>query len=168
MNKKPKPISKEILYWKVTDLWKRFCEEHTALLDKTSEEYTYLLSSDLDKLENCIEEKNQTLNAIHHLEEIRQELIKELNQILGEEKVKSVSDLIKTMNEFEIEKKQKHLFRFNALLIDLIEKIQSQNKKNQLFINKALHSLKSIREEALGTKSYSSYNSKGASTRVGI
>ena len=156
----------ENFYWKTTDLWKRFCERHTNLLDKTFEEYTYLLSSDIDKLENCIEEKNQILKEVHHLEAIRQDLIKEMNEKIHDKKIETASELIRVMNQLEVEKEQKHLFRFNALLIDVIERIQSQNKKNQLFVNKALHSLKSIREEAFGRKSYVGYNAKGASTKV--
>jgi flagellar biosynthesis/type III secretory pathway chaperone len=66
------------------------------------------------------------------------------------------------MQAYEVEKNQKHLFRFNALLIDIIEKIQTQNKRNQLFINKALLSLKQIRIEATGKKNYSLYTSKGS------
>ena len=66
------------------------------------------------------------------------------------------------MNQYPVELKEKHLFRFNALLIDLIEKIQNQNKRNQLFINKALHSLKEIRQDVLGKKSYSTYTSRGS------
>ena len=55
------------------------------------------------------------------------------------------------------------IFRFNALLIDIITKIQVQNKNNQLFINRSLLNLKSIREDALGQKSYSTYTATGGS-----
>ena len=79
-------------------------------------------------------------------------MIEEFNQEFQENKIANVRSLINAMNEFPIEKEQKHLFRFNTLLIDLIEKIQLQNKKNQVFVNKALQSLKTIREEALGIK----------------
>ncbi len=52
------------------------------------------------------------------------------------------------------------------LLIDIIEKLQTQNKKNQLFLNKAINNLREIREDALGVKSYSTYNNKGLSKRA--
>ena len=41
----------QVLYFKVTDIWKRFCEEHTLLLDKTFEEYSLLLASNVDAIE---------------------------------------------------------------------------------------------------------------------
>ena len=156
----------ELCYFRVTDLWRRLCEEHTTLLDQTCEEYSCLLGNDLEKLEEKIKVKQQTITRITGLENIREDVIKELNIYLTENKmgsVFSISDLIELMNKFELINNQKHLFRFNALLIDIITKIQTQNKNNQLFINRSLLNLKSIREDALGQKSYSTYNSNGNS-----
>jgi flagellar biosynthesis/type III secretory pathway chaperone len=67
------------------------------------------------------------------------------------------------MQNYEAETNEKHLYRFNELLIDVIEKIQTQNKKNQLFINKAILSLREIREDAGGVKKYNTYSAKGIS-----
>jgi flagellar biosynthesis/type III secretory pathway chaperone len=151
-----------IFYFEVTDLWKRLCEEHMELFNLTCDEYSLLLSSKLEELEEKLVEKNKTIKKINHLEKIRRNLISDLNEFLTEQKVDSVSALLAVMNQYEVELKEKHLFRFNALLIDLIEKIQAQNKRNQLFINKALHSLKEIRQDVLGKKSYSTYTSRGS------
>jgi flagellar biosynthesis/type III secretory pathway chaperone len=151
-----------ILYFEVTDLWKRLCEEHNDLFNITCDEYSLLLSSELSLLEEKLVEKNNIILRISALETVRRELIKELNSILPEQKIDSVSQLLEVMKTYEVESKQKHLFRFNALLIDIIEKIQAQNKRNQLFINKALLSLKQIRIEATGKKNYSTYSSKGS------
>ena len=52
-------MDRDIFYWKVTDLWKRFCEKHADLLDKTYEEYSCLISREIEKLEECIKEKNR-------------------------------------------------------------------------------------------------------------
>jgi flagellar biosynthesis/type III secretory pathway chaperone len=153
-----------ILYFEVTDLWKRFCEEHNMLFNVTCDEYTLLLSSQLDLLEEKLIEKNEIILRIGILENIRRDLIIELNSIMIGSEIDSVSKLIEIMRTYEVEKNQKHLFRFNALLIDVIEKIQAQNKRNQLFINKALISLKQIRIEATGKKNYSSYTSSGSAT----
>jgi hypothetical protein len=156
----------ELYYFRVTDLWRRLCEEHTTLLDQTCEEYTFLLGNELEQLEKKIILKQATITRINGLESIREEVIKELNTFLVEKKVgsiSSISELIELMNKFEVINNQKHLFRFNALLIDIITKIQEQNKNNQLFINRSLLNLKSIREDALGQKSYSTYNSSGNS-----
>jgi flagellar biosynthesis/type III secretory pathway chaperone len=151
-----------ILYFEVTDLWKRLCEEHNELFNVTCDEYSLLLSSELSLLEEKLVEKNNIILKISALETVRRELIKELNAILPGKEIDSVSKLLEVMKSYEVESKQKHLFRFNALLIDIIEKIQAQNKRNQLFINKALLSLKQIRIEATGKKNYSTYTSKGS------
>lgn len=151
-----------ILYFEVTTLWKQFCEEHNELFNLTCDEYSLLLKSDLELLEEKITEKNECIKRIGTLEILRRDLINDLNNISPEYKVDSVSGLIEVMSKYEIESNQKHLFRFNALLIDIIEKIQAQNKRNQLFINKALHSLQQIRLEASGKKNFSTYTSKGS------
>jgi flagellar biosynthesis/type III secretory pathway chaperone len=154
----------ELFYFQVTDIWKRLCELHTDLLDATFEEYQFLLNSDIDKLEITLTRKSEIITTIAHVEKARSEIIDELNTFLTKKNVsniESVSDLIQLMRELENINNEKHLFRFNQLLIDVIEKIQDQNKKNQLFINKAIHSLQEIKEDALGVKNYSTYNQKG-------
>ncbi len=151
-----------VLYFEVTDLWKQLCEEHNALFNVTCDEYSLLLSSELSLLEEKLIEKNDIILRISALETIRRDLIKELNIIVPEVEIDNVSKLLEVMRTYEIENKQKHLFRFNALLIDIIEKIQAQNKRNQLFINKALLSLKQIRIEVTGKKNFSTYSSKGS------
>tara|TARA_R110000868_G_scaffold100128_1_gene275358 strand:+ start:21666 stop:22169 length:504 start_codon:yes stop_codon:yes gene_type:complete len=154
-----------IHYFRVTDLWKKLCESHQRLLELTFDEYSLLLGSQIEELEEKLDEKNDLIAFIATLDHERKEAISDLNKDLkarSQKAVSSVSDLITTMRDYEATKDQHHLKRFNALLIDIIEKIQQQNKKNQLFINKALMSLREIREEAVGKKSYSTYNSKGA------
>ena len=154
----------ELYYFRVTDLWRKLCEEHNLLLDQTCDEYALLLANKLEELEQKIESKQETVTRITNIEKLRAEVIEELNTFLKENNigsVESVKELIELMSQFEKVNNQKHLFRFNALLIDIISKIQAQNKNNQLFINKALLNLRSIREEALGMKSYSTYTSTG-------
>ncbi len=151
-----------LFYFEITDLWKRFCEEHSILFDLTCDEYSLLLSSELDLLEEKIADKEAVIKNIHHLEIVRRELITNINEAFPNENIESVNGLLAFMSKYDVEKKEKHLFRFNALLIDIIEKLQLQNKRNQLFINKALLSLKNIRTEALGKKNYSIYTAKGS------
>lgn len=150
------------LYFEVTNLWKQFCEEHNELFNLTCDEYSLLLQSELESLEEKIAEKNECIQRIGALEMIRRDLITEVNNLYPDRKIESVSELLEIMSQYEVESNQKHLFRFNALLIDIIEKIQAQNKRNQLFINKALHSLQQIRLEASGKKNFSTYTSKGS------
>lgn len=157
MNEKLAPI-----YFEVTNLWKQLCEEHNELFNLTCDEYSLLLRSELEDLEEKIEEKNKCIQRIGVLEMLRRELISDLAKIVPAQNIDSVSGLLEVMSQYEVESQQKHLFRFNALLIDIIEKIQAQNKRNQLFINKALHSLQQIRLEASGKKNFQTYSSKGS------
>ncbi len=159
--------SKEMLYWEITDLWKDFCVEHNNLLNKTWMEYSFLLSSNIEKVEECLKEKNEILQTIQKLEKVRREIMKEVNRIFGRDRINNANDLIEVMNHLKIEKEQKHLFDFNELLLNLIDDIQAQNKKNQIFVNKALRSLQSIREGISEIKNYPGYNAQGAFSQVG-
>lgn len=151
-----------LFYFEITDLWKKFCEEHSNLFDVTCDEYSLLLSSELELLDEKILEKESIIRHISQLEKVRKEIIEEINDFFPNENITTVSTLLEFMAKYDVEKKEKHLFRFNALLIDIIEKIQAQNKRNQLFINKALYSLKLIRMDALGQKNYSVYTATGS------
>lgn len=150
-----------VFYFKVTDIWKKLCEEHSELLNLTMEEYGHLLHSDLDALEQKIEQKREVIGTIKNLEVLRREAIEEINSVLTNREISNYRDLLNLMDSFELEKNSGHLRRFNSLLIDIIEKIQVQNKRNQIFINKAVHSLRSLREEASGEKSYQTYGKNG-------
>jgi flagellar biosynthesis/type III secretory pathway chaperone len=157
-----------LLYFKVTDVWKRFCELHSELLDLTFEEYSYLLRSDIDGIESLASQKAEVVQVINRHETLREDLIDELNTYLkanGQKEVESVGELIQVMGTFEQVNNSNHLKRFNQLLIDIIEKLQTQNKKNQVFLNKAITNLKEIREEAMGVKNYSTYNQQGVSVK---
>lgn len=154
-------------YWRISDIWKRLCEEHATLYELTLQEYNYLLESDVDSIEEVVELKNQAINTIASLDKMRSDVILEMNNQFQDINIGSVSDLINFLKVFENKLETPHLERFNNYLIDIIERIQDQNKKNQVFINKTLLSLKSIREDAIGKKNYSTYNSKGSTTNAG-
>ena len=170
------PNSEKIkyFYYQVTDLWKRFCEEHATLFNLTCEEYSNLLKTDLDKLEKTIAEKDTIINRINALEKLRLELISEINveflqnqelrNIFNIKKIGTVSDLLELMNNYEKKLDEKYLNNFNSLLIDIIQKIQKQNKKNQIFINKAIISLKEIKGSVDGGKNFNTYTQEGLTT----
>ena len=61
------------------DIWKRFCEEHATLFNLTCDEYTHLLKTDMDKLEETIDKKSKTIDRINVLDNLRSEIIDELN-----------------------------------------------------------------------------------------
>ncbi|OIQ18253.1 MAG: hypothetical protein BM556_08300 [Bacteriovorax sp. MedPE-SWde] len=161
MNLDNKTQRLKVYYFQITDIWKRHCELHSELFDLTCDEYALLLESDLDNLEEKITQKNNLIATIKLNDEERSRLLTDLAKAYPESKIEKVTDLITFFGEFPAEKESKHLFRFNALLLDIISKIQTQNKKNQLFINKAINSLRNIREEATGTTTVSTYNAKG-------
>lgn len=154
----------KLYYFRVTDVWKRFCEEHTILFNLTCDEYSSLLKSEFDDIEKVTNEKEKVIIRIRALEEVRKKIIDDLNKSgLIANEITSISELLELMQNYEAETREKHLYRFNELLVDIIEKIQAQNKKNQLFINKAILSLREIREDVIGEKKYSTYGPKGAS-----
>lgn len=148
-------------YFQITDIWKSQCELHYKLFDLTCDEYALLLDSKVDELEEKINAKSELINDIERNEKARNVILTNIQNEYEELEINSISDLLDFFATFEAEKDGKHLFRFNSLLVDIIEKIQDQNKKNQLFINKALSSLREIRESAMGTKTVSTYNAKG-------
>lgn len=154
-------------YYQTTDLWRRFCEEHSELFDHTCDEYTLLLSNDIDALENMLDQKREVIEKIAVLEEVRRDIIDEINKKTSID-IKSISELIDMMENVEGEKSGRHLKRFNDLLVNIIEKIQIQNKKNQIFLNKAISSLKEIREDALGVQNFPTYDSKGTEASSGV
>jgi len=152
----------QILYFQITELWKRLCEEHAQLFDLTCEEYETLLRSNINELNYIVEKKQAVLEYIGQLDELRADLIKELNDLVEDQTIEKVSDLLEIMEAYELEREHKHLKSFNDFLIDMIEKIQEQNKTNQIFIKKAMLSLKDLQEEIIGhSKKYETYNSKG-------
>lgn len=156
------------LYFQVTDIWKRLCEEHNNLLDLTFDEYSALLKSDIEEVEKLLADKQKIILTIESLDKLRSSLIERINNDRPEsEKIKSISDLLAFMLNSEIEREKQHLYRFNSFLIDIISKIQEQNKKNQSFISKALNNLRDIRETASGKKTYPGYTSQGKVQRVG-
>ena len=156
----------EVYYFQVTDIWKRFCELHNTLFDLTCDEYALLLSSEIDGLELKLEEKQSVIDQISATEKLRSSLIDSINTEFNETKINSVRDLLSFFTDVPAETSGKHLYRFNQLLVDIIEKIQQQNKKNQLFINKAILSLQSIREEAIPGSKYSTYTSKATTAKI--
>ena len=107
------------------------------------------------------------IERIGQIEQVRTQCFNEIQTLLGpDNNMKNFRELIDYFsNTMPEEKEHKHLQRFNNLLIDLIGKIKDQNKKTQLFINKAIYSLQTIRDEAMGVKPNTVYNKKGVATK---
>lgn len=154
-------------YEEVIIIWQTFCELHSSLYDLTCEEYMHLLASDIESLETTLIQKDKVLADIRSIEVSRQELIEEINKKqLAKKVVTNISDLMELMSSIEIShNSENRLEKFNMLLIDIIEKIQEQNKMNQVFLNKAIISLRDIRESFNGEKNYKTYGANGFASK---
>lgn len=158
---------RNLLYDQIIEIWKRFCELHFELYDATCDEYQLLLESNIDSLEEKIKDKVEIINQIKRLEKQRQETIENLNKSTEGVELSNVSALVQFMQTDQVDGSYRDLLnRYNKLLVDIIQKIQAQNKKNQAFINKSIHNLRSIREEITGKKTVSTYNSSGKELRT--
>ncbi|MBI2521345.1 MAG: flagellar export chaperone FlgN [Bdellovibrio sp.] len=142
-------------------IWHEFCELHFSLFEATAAEYSCLLNSDIEKLEITTAEKNKIITAIDLADAKRQSFILNLQEQYDLNNIASVSDLIIFLEKTAPEPLVKNFIGYNSLLKDLIEKIKEQNKKNQIFLNKAIYHLQELRENATGKKTVHTYNAKG-------
>jgi flagellar biosynthesis/type III secretory pathway chaperone len=147
------------------DVWERLCRHHSELFDLTCDEYLHLLSSDMDELNNTVAQKEKLLNQISSIDSRRKKIIGELNVELSAQKSTAIvleksSEVIEYFKFSGIENYQ-HLNKLNLLLIDIIEKIQTQNKKNQIFLNKAVAKLNDLKSSFNGGKRLTTYGPQG-------
>jgi len=142
-------------------LWFDFSEKHTELYEITCDEYMHLLASEIDELEANIDEKTKVLGYINQLEVQRNELTNEITNHYGAEKQTKLSGFLKVLNENNEETISGEINKLNLILLDIVEKIQEQNRKNQFFLNKAIMSLKELKESFNGKPAYKTYSSSG-------
>jgi flagellar biosynthesis/type III secretory pathway chaperone len=152
------------LYQETIAIWNNLCDLHKQLFEITSEEYLHLLSSEVEKVEDSIKEKERVISKIANTDETRSNLLAKINKKYSQE-IDNFFELNNFFSNLTFEQKNKHLDKFNRVLKDLINNIQKQNKTNQLFINKAIMSLDKIKNAGAGNKNYSLYNSGGALKR---
>ncbi len=146
------------------DMWQEFCEKHTELYEKTCDEYMHLLSSDIDALETTVNEKKNVINYINKLEQARNEVTNEVTQFYGIDRTEKLSFLLNHLKENGENNIATQIEKLNLVLLDIVEKIQEQNKKNQFFLNKAIHSLNELKESFTGKTNYKTYSSSGMAT----
>ena len=153
---------KKLYYHSVVSVWEGFCHLHKELYDLTCDEYLTLLSSDVDKLEDALPLKEEIIRKISALEYERKDLIESIttSKIFTKNILKS-SDLLIVFSEIDQSSAMPALKNLNALLIDIVQKIQEQNKKNQMFLNRAMLSLREIKQGFTGKKTYSTYGADG-------
>lgn len=153
---------KKLYYHQVLTIWENFCGFHSQLFDIACDEYLALLASDIDKLEELLPLKEEIISKIAILDQHRTDLVEKINQTeLITSPLTKASELVSFFNDIEAKSGLSALRNLNSLLIDIIEKIQSQNKKNQVFLNKAMISLKDLKRGFKGQKVYSTYGADG-------
>jgi flagellar biosynthesis/type III secretory pathway chaperone len=153
---------KKLYYQRAVSVWEGFCHLHKELYDLTCEEYLMLLESDIDKLEKVLPVKEEIINKITELEKDRTELIDTLNSIsLFANNIGRAGDLLEAFAPLDQSAGIPALKNLNSLLIDIIHKIQEQNKKNQMFLNKAMLSLREVKQGFTGKKQYTTYGADG-------
>lgn len=158
----------KLYYQRTLSVWEGFCQLHKELYDLTCDEYLTLLESDIDKLETMLIQKEEIIAKIAEIEKERSELILNLNaHQIFEEKITKASQLINAFTILESQAGLPALRNLNSLLIDIIQKIQEQNKKNQQFLNKAMHSLKEVKQGFSGKKTYTTYGADGMTRAFG-
>lgn len=153
---------KKLYYQHVLSVWEGFCQLHKELYDLTCDEYLTLLASDIEKLESMLPVKEEIISKIGDLEKDRSELIEKLNESgLFAHKITRAHELLASFADLDQQAAIPALKNLNGLLIDIVSKIQDQNKKNQLFLNKAMISIREIKQGFTGKKNYTTYGADG-------
>ena len=152
----------------LSSLWRYFCEKHTDLYEATCDEYMHLLSSDIEKLDLSLALKQEIITEISTLELSRQGVITQLSSLLNIEKPLKLEALLSVLKDNNEVSMASEIEKYNLVLLDIIDKIQEQNKKNQVFLNKAILSLQTLRESFSGKKTYKTYSSLGKTSSNNI
>lgn len=153
---------KKLYYQRTLAVWEGFCQLHKELYDLTCEEYLTLLESDIDKLEGMLPLKEEIISKINELEKERAELIDTLNKTaIFSTDIRRAGELLGAFADLDSAGPIPALKNLNSLLIDIIQKIQEQNKKNQQFLNKAMISINEIKRNFSGKKQYTTYGADG-------
>lgn len=148
---------------RLVDTWRSFCELHTNLYEFTCDEYMHLLASEIDELDETVTKKTALLKDINLLDGTRSEITNEIMAYYKlENEPKKLKVLIQTLRDNGEAETAKQVESMNLILLDIVEKIQEQNKKNQVFLNKAIHSLQDLRESFAGKAKFKTYSSSGS------
>jgi flagellar biosynthesis/type III secretory pathway chaperone len=145
------------------DLWRDFCEKHTVLYEFTCDEYMHLLGSDMDALNDTLQQKKELLEHINLLDSQRVTVTDEILALMNiESPPKKLVFLLDYFKKNGQEDVANQIEKLNLVLLDIIEKIQDQNKKNQIFLNKAIHSLRELKQSFSGKVQYNTYSATGS------
>jgi flagellar biosynthesis/type III secretory pathway chaperone len=150
------------------EVWENFCRLHRDLFELTCDEYQALLSGEIETLEAMVARKDSVMAEISAWEDTRTALIAGMNDHLKPDTpVTSVTEMLRALRAPEAAMAIPALTNLNALLIDIITKTHEQNKRNQLFLNRALLNLRDIREGFTGKRTYTTYGANGMARAPG-
>lgn len=157
-----------LYYQQAVTVWEGFCRLHKDLYDLTAEEYMTLLASDIEKLETMLPLKEELIAKIGELEKDRAHLMLKINESnLFATEITRAGELLEAFSDIDHKAGIPALRNLNSLLIDIIQKIQEQNKKNQMFLNKAMLSIRELKNGFSGKKTYTTYGADGMTRQAG-
>lgn len=159
--------ARTLYYQQAVIIWEGFCRLHKELYDLTADEYMTLLASDIDKIEAMLPLKETIIAQINDLEKERAHLIKKINDSnLFDVNITRAGELLEAFAEIDAKSGIPAMRNLNALLLDIITKIQEQNKKNQMFLNKAMLSIRELKNGFNGKKTYTTYGADGMTRQM--
>lgn len=157
-----------LYHQQAVEVWENFCRLHRDLYELTCEEYQALLTGEIEQLEALVISKEKVMEQIAAWEARRLGLVAAINQNLkSDTPIASIGDLLRALHGPESKLAIPALTNLNSLLIDIITQTQAQNKRNQVFLNKAMHNLRDIREGFGGKKTYTTYGADGVARSAG-
>ncbi len=146
--------------------WKALCENHIILYNQTKKEYSLLIESNITKLEEILQIKSKIIININNINNQRNKAILSFINELKEEnssiEINNFQDLVDNVKSKSDTNYINELIELNNMLIKVIKKIQIQNKKNQLLLNKSIIFINSLKDEFLGKNSSFIYKKKGS------
>jgi flagellar biosynthesis/type III secretory pathway chaperone len=157
-----------LYYQQAVTVWEGFCKLHKELYDVTADEDMTLLARDIEKLERTLPIKEEIIGRIGELEKDRSHLILKINESnLFASEITRAGELLEAFSDIDQKSGIPALRNLNSLLIDIITKIQDQNKKNQMFLNKAMLSIRDLKQSFSGKKTYTTYGADGMTRQAG-
>jgi flagellar biosynthesis/type III secretory pathway chaperone len=157
-----------IFYLKISNVLRQFCILHSNLLDATITEYDFLLESEIDGVDEISQLKEEIVQMIHLTDEQRKTVLYEAFESgLFDKPVEGLGDLEILLIPYEKDNDITFFSEFSELLIKIIDNLKNQNKKNQIYLHKALESLQDLRSNMTGRTSSKIYNPKGVTALVG-
>ena len=149
------------------EVWENFCRLHRDLFELTCDEYQALLSGEVEALEALVTRKEAVMAEINAWDSTRTSLIQDIDRAqIAAYPIRNIKDLLDLLREPESQMVTA-LTNLNALLIDIITQTHDQNKRNQVFLNRALLSLRDLREGFSGKRQYTTYGADGMSRAPG-